>query len=235
MFFDDYPEFFELDIRNKRSIFPVTSETLTRRCESMLPKNLIENKTVLDLGSALGAMGMWSLKNEASHYCGVEIQEFYRENSKELLSKHFNNFQILKEIEEVDERYDVVLAAGYVHGFLDPFSILEKICKRSKKYVILETMVSSGSTFTIELQRVNMIDTKNSTKKTSGYSGMPSKPCLDLIMSFNGFKIEKQNIIPNIKNSDNLYGIRRHIIKYVADKPCTEILEKEIRNEHVGI
>jgi hypothetical protein len=235
MFFDDYTEFIELDIRNKRNIFPVTSETLTRRCESLLPKQLIENKTVLDLGSALGAMGMWSLKNGASHYCGVEIQEFYRENSKELLSKHFNNFQIFKEIDEVNEQYDVVLAAGYIHGFLDPFSILEKICKLSKKYVVLETMVSGGSSLTIELQKVNMIDTKNDTKKTSGYSGMPSKPCLDLIMSFNGFKIQKQNIIPDIKNSDNQYGTRRHIIRYVAHKPYTEILEKEIRNEHVGI
>mgnify|MGYP003349468400 CR=1 FL=1 len=88
------------DPRNNREFSTVTEESLLKRCECMLPKHLIENKSVLDVGSALGAMGEWSTLNGCSLYGAVEIQDTFLNKSKELLAGRSCNFY--KTIEEIN-------------------------------------------------------------------------------------------------------------------------------------
>ena len=50
----------------------------------------IKDKTVLDLGSCLGAAGYFAIKTVAKEYIGVEAQTHYVDLSKNLLSKYLN-------------------------------------------------------------------------------------------------------------------------------------------------
>ena len=184
MFFDDYYEFVDLDERKKRQHYPVTVETLTRRCESILPVDLVSNKTVLDIGSALGAMGHWALSKGAVKYRAIEKNDYYRNTSIELLKQYHSNFSITDDLEQVNEMYDIVIAAGVIHGFLDPFPVLKKICDLSNKYVIIETMVYNSQEPVMGFQENNMINPKDINEPYSGISGILSKSALIKIMGF---------------------------------------------------
>lgn len=228
MFFDSYPEFIELDERKKRSYFPVSTETLTRRCESMLPLEIIKDKTILDIGSALGAMGHWALSNGSSYYCAVEKNDYYRNTSFDLLKKYHNNFSVYEKVDQVKKKYDVVIAAGVIHGFLDPIPIIKRICDLSKKHVIIETMIYTSNYPVIGFQQNNMINPKDVNLPFSGVSGILSKAGLDMVMGINGFEIEQDNINPNIPASE--YGKNRYIMRYVFTNQKIKVLEKEIKN-----
>jgi 16S rRNA G966 N2-methylase RsmD len=239
MFFDDCREFVEQDIRSTRvDNFQVTSETLSRRCEVMLPKDLIENKTVLDLGSALGAMGHWCLSNGAKSYTGVEIQQKYRDTSNSILEKYHKNFQLVKTIEDISEPHDVVIAAGFLHGTFNIISLIEKVCNLSKQYVIIETMLlqTSSHEYIFLSPTVNMINVNNETISTySGYTTLPTKNALNILMKINGFEIEKDNIIPNITQTKNKYGKERFIFRYLKSNDTVKVLENEIKNGNLEI
>lgn len=239
MFFDDYKEFVEQDIRSTRvDNFQVTSETLSRRCEVMLPKDLIENKTVLDLGSALGAMGHWCLTNGAKSYTGVEIQQKYRDTSNFILEKYHKNFQLVKTIEDISEPHDVVIAAGFLHGTFNIISLIEKVCNLSKQYVIIETVLETSPHEYIFLSpTVNMINVNNETISTyTGCTTLPTKTALNILMQINGFEIEKDNIIPNIIQTKNKYGVERFIFRYVkSNNNLIKVLESEIKNGNLEI
>ena len=121
MFFDNYPEFIVYDPRKNREHVKLTSESLSNRCDVILPDYLVKDRSILDFGSALGAMGHYALLNGAKHYTGIEIQKPYIEKSKELLSKYHTNWDIKETFD--DKTYDIVLACGSIHGFFDIFGI----------------------------------------------------------------------------------------------------------------
>ena len=91
--FNDAPEFINSDNRKLRAEFTTSFQSIYYRLESQLPVDNIQNKTILDLGSCIGAAGYYSLKNGAKFYTGVEIQDYYVNTSKSLLSKYFQNNQ----------------------------------------------------------------------------------------------------------------------------------------------
>ena len=75
MFFDKYPEFIEEDIRKDRADFKVTSETMTKRCQAILPKQMIAGKKILDIGSALGARQAYCVRYYGHYPCDYPYYE----------------------------------------------------------------------------------------------------------------------------------------------------------------
>ena len=73
--FDDHPEFYEEDNRKHRQRNPITKRTLEAKFGVLLPAWLVKGRTVLDLGSCIGAAGQWSLFHGAASYTGVEVQD----------------------------------------------------------------------------------------------------------------------------------------------------------------
>ena len=134
--FEKDTEFVELDNRRHRSHNVCSAESLYNKFLVQLPEELIKDKTVLDLGSCLGAAGHWALSYNAKHYTGVEIQDYYATTSKQLLSKYWSPEQyniVQQDIEEFldnalaeNKKYDYVLAAGILFGFIDVVSIVKK-------------------------------------------------------------------------------------------------------------
>jgi SAM-dependent methyltransferase len=123
---------------------------LFNKLKVQLPEWLIKDKTVLDLGSCLGAAGYYAIKTGAKEYIGVEAQTHYVDLSNSLLSKYCpqDSYKIIQqEVEDfLDEqiangvKYDVVLAAGVIYCFLDIVNILKKITMVAKDVVVIDTI-----------------------------------------------------------------------------------------------
>lgn len=153
--FENAPEFITRDNRRLRSEFVTTFESIANRLEAQLPTEIIQGKTVLDLGSCIGAAGYYSLINGASHYTGIELQQFYAKTSEELLQTYcsVDHFKIICQdlLLFLDEcilrniKFDVTLAAGILYEFMDPISFLQKICRVTNETVVIDTKwIQSG-------------------------------------------------------------------------------------------
>lgn len=261
MFFDNYIDFVSNDVRKDRPLLRITSESLSKRCDAIMPDFVVNDNTILDLGSAMGAMGHYALCNGATCYTGVEIQQEYRARSTALLTKyHGSGWKILNDINQVDEKYDVVIACGFIHGFFDVFSILKSICNLSNKYVIIETydprlvVFNTDSTdkkwnrqlptpiITFDTNSTMVTHTAISNEYGShrGISSLPNKEAIDMIMSVYGFT-EDSRIYPEaIIHSHDGYSpfdsskYRRFISRYIKSTPVPT-LESIIKNDNLGV
>lgn len=232
MWFNQYPEFVNLDPRKDRKILTVTAESLTKRCQVMLPQELIAGKTILDLGSALGAMGKWSLEHGASLYHGVEVQKGYRDKSRELLIE-YPAVNIFNNMDEVENQYDIIIAAGIIHGVFYLTELLKNICSKSLTYVIIEShLIEAGDHPLIVLQEGNMVNHSGLDKTFRGMQMIPNKPALNMLMKINGFNLDKELYPEPIINSHDAYnskaGFDRFISRYVRTEERIKTLEEVI-------
>jgi hypothetical protein len=237
MFFDEYTDFVEFDPRRKRPSITVTSESLSKRCEAIVPPKFVKDKTILDMGSALGAMGHYALMHGAKHYTGVEIQDNYLNKSKELLSKYHTNFQVSKTLQD-NNKYDIVLACGYIFGQFDIFSTLRQLCELSNDYVIIESHNPNfGEDPCIRFNDGLMIKNEGHDGDYVNFMGLQSianKQAIDLIMHHFGFKFVQRICPKQITEShdawnDHVLGpSRRFIAKYKKMNVFVDTLEKAI-------
>ena len=75
--FEKFPEFITDD---PRYLDPgrgqaVTLEMMEAQHKTMLPKEVCEGNSILDLGSCISASGAWALESGALFYTGVEISD----------------------------------------------------------------------------------------------------------------------------------------------------------------
>jgi tRNA (cmo5U34)-methyltransferase len=232
MFFEKYNEFVEFDSRKDRLTAPVSAETLESRFEVMLPEWLVRGKRILDVGSALGAAGHWCLSKGAIQYTGVEIQDNYRMLSDRLLEKYWTNFNLVKTLEQVSGEYDIVIAAGVVHGFFDPYNTLKNISKFSKSYVVIETLSVDDDVPKIILKEQNMINQNDVDNPFSGWTSLPNQSALTLIMRENGFALDGEPLFPKRTSKHDAYNDiskdripMRYIVRY--KKHNTKLLKLE--------
>jgi len=211
--FDSAKEFLDLDNRRLRYRQTTTLESLTNKLLVQLPADLIKDKTILDLGSCLGAAGHHALSYGASHYTGVELQPYYFDTSKQILSKYWKEHQyeiIQQDVEEFldiaiaeNRKYDYVLAAGIIYGFVDIINILKKISKVSNTYVMIDTLTvhvpsTDPNSGIILITNQGMVKgTHASSSPESINNGIGSSidlKALDMVMSTVDFE-RKENII----------------------------------------
>lgn len=228
--FETATEFIDLDCRRTRVFHPTTAETVYKKCQAQLAKELIENKTILDLGSAMGATGHYALTNNAKHYTGVELQNYYVDHSVDLLSKYWDTSKftiVQQEIEDfLDEKiaqnikYDYVVASGVIYCFLNIFSILEKLCKVTKENIVIETINYPESTtnknhgeilVTATQPMVKSVDNITTENYYEGIASRISINALDIVMSTNSFNRTGDILLPEkIVNSYDPYREQYH-------------------------
>lgn len=219
--FEVATEFVDYDNRKFRMVHnKTTSEVLQNKFQVHLPTELITGKTILDLGSCLGAAGHYSLIHGATHYTGVEIQPYYFDTSNLILSKYWttDKFTIVQQDVEtfLDEcikkniQYDYVLAAGIIYGFLDIVSLLKKICKVSRYHVLIETMnlpieYNSNHGFILINNSEHMIKGDDSETKEyyTGPSSRISLSALDIVMSTSYFERKEDILLPKKSKTSN--------------------------------
>lgn len=144
--YDAAPEFVDEDNRRFRTTYIVSKEQMHNKHAVLLPEEIIRGKSVLDLGSCIGATGHWCLSNGATHYTGVEFQPEYAQTSERLLNKyHPGKFTIQQMAIEAwlkqpnKPTYDVVCMLGVIYAFVDYFSILKHVTDITKSTLVIES------------------------------------------------------------------------------------------------
>jgi len=147
MFFEKYNDFMDVDPRKDRALTQVNAESMTKRCEVTIPKWLVEGKTILDLGCCYGAYGQWALMHGAKHYTGVELQKKFVNPGRDLLNKYHDEskFSMIEQdaaefLEQNNQKYDIIIAAGVIHGYTDVIHFLKLISEHANEYVLIESI-----------------------------------------------------------------------------------------------
>lgn len=149
-------EFIDEDIRNRRPKYittttgtyngrPVDQEYMFKKNAISLPSSLIKDKTVLDIGSCIGATGAYVLSNGARKYTGIEMQPAFVDISNRLLSKYYDitTFEIFNRgLEDFhsNEKFDIVICAGVLYAIFDTFSAVSKLTSLAKETIIIESL-----------------------------------------------------------------------------------------------
>jgi len=214
-FFSQYPEFVEFDSRKDRGFSQVTIESLDNRHAAMAPKWLVHGKSVLDLGSCIGATGQWCLSNGATHYTGVEVQHTLATTSGALLSKYWDKskFSIIQQdIRDfldnqitIGAKYDIIVMIGVIYAFLDTHTILDKLSKICTDCVVIDSVypwhMPSPDISIIQIARNQHINGSTSDTVFSGAGARPSPAALKIMMESVGFA-DRDGLIFPMKLSD---------------------------------
>jgi len=125
--------------------YNINPEFMFNRHRVMLPPDLIKDKTVLDIGSCMGATGAWCLANGARHYTGIEQLERYSLPSEQLFKKYYDpgQYNIVQSSfadYTSDQHFDIVIASGMLYAVFDSFDFVRKIAGLAKETIIIDTV-----------------------------------------------------------------------------------------------
>jgi hypothetical protein len=230
----------------------------------MLPSELIQVKTILDIGSCLGATGDWCLANGATHYTGLEVQDEYVLLSNELLSKYNddNKFDIVKSSFEhftTDKKYDIVVASGVIYGVFDPYTFVNKITSLATTAIIIESRHPYNAfktlfpkctpaeryaiSRTVSLVQVteasgDMIDAKAPRQITGFASCIPSIVGLSTIFKNCGWEHDPRLYDLAEQEIPQVYNVLHHnrfMAKYIPSNSKLQFFCEEINNPQPNI
>ena len=133
--FDDQPDFIDRDPRTEEGYaIAWNAKDQEERYTSWLPPEYIKGKRILDLGCCGAAVGGYALAHGAVHYTGIEIDADLHRLATENMTKYHEgkDWQILKVsaedfLNDPRDHYDVVIAAGIIHGVTNFVDFLLKI------------------------------------------------------------------------------------------------------------
>lgn len=130
--FDDAPEFIDEDNRRFRKWNPISRQQMAAKHKAILPAELVQGKSILDLGACIGATGHWCLANGARYYTGVEVQKDYAEVAQRLLGQYhpgrhaFFTAPLEQWLRAPSEgSFDIVCMLGVLFAFTDYYSVLK--------------------------------------------------------------------------------------------------------------
>lgn len=209
-FFSQFPEFVEQDSRKDRGFSPVTIETLDNRHLVTTPKWLVENMTVLDLGSCLGATGQWVLSHGCKHYTGVEVQPELAGISRNLLSKYWSEqqYSIVEQDlrtfldQQINQRkkYDVIIMIGVIYAFLDTYNILSKVTEICDYSVVIDSIypwnMPTPDVPIIDVIRWQHINSSDSNTAFQGAGSRPAPNALRIMMETLGYESKEGLLYP---------------------------------------
>jgi len=220
-FFDNYPSFYET---SKTSPFP---NRLNHRYSVLIEKNkkIIENSSILDLGSHDGRWSFAALKNGAKSIYGIEGRDELVQNSESNMKKYAissENYRfvcgdIFQKIRVLETKsFDIVFCFGLFYHVIEHMTLLSEIKRISRKYLILDTSISTDNKPIIELREE---DTENESNAIRQYHtankiavvGYPSKAALEIMLknlAYENSFLDWHNM--GITNWDNLEDYRQN-------------------------
>jgi len=196
-FFDDYPEFYKT---SKTSPFP---NRLTSRYRALIESNkaIIQNSSILDLGSHDGRWSFAAIKNGAVNVLGIEGREHLVKNSYKNMELYkipkeqysFIKGDIFEEIKKIPpETFDIVFCFGLFYHIMNHIELLEEIKRLKAKYLILDTAISESDKPIIKLMEDDSNDEASGIKSKNSPShqvlvGHPSKIAIEMMLKNLGY------------------------------------------------
>lgn len=228
--FEGHPGFYEGDHRKDRYFYPVSREQLEKKHRAMFSEWNLAGKSVLDLGSCLGATGQWALFNGASRYVGVEAQAPFVERSRELMAHHGEKAEVVHAtitdfLSECDEQFDVVVMLGVIYGFVDQLDIVRKVTRVCRETCIIEgcypkPSMGNNTAPIIEINPNNGMVAADSPKNLLGVGARISPMALEILMGMQGFEPigkhpEPRQIYGTIDNYNGDPG-KQYYLRYIC-------------------
>jgi len=149
--FVEWNEFIDTDPRVKRTNtgfggYNVNAEFQHARHQVMMPPDLIQGLSVLDLGCAVGATGAWALTNGATRYVGVELQKDFCNKARTNLTNRLpnGNWEI-KELSLIDffnsntEKFDFVSLFGVIYQGIFFEDMLRKVVDLNPTHIAVDS------------------------------------------------------------------------------------------------
>lgn len=200
MFTDDSP-FVLADNRTDRKHNPTTAKSLNARFEVLLPKQLTDGLSVLDLGACIGQAGYWALSYGASSYTGVEVQPIYANKMKRLLADFDKAKCIQSDIVEFceasDRQWDTVILSGVLYGFLDYYHLLKLATDKAKKYLTIDMLSFGDKQNSLPIISLKQDQKINASSAAGSYVGLGCRinpAALNLILKSLGFECIASNV-----------------------------------------
>lgn len=242
-----FEHFIECDVRRDRTILSVTEESVYNKLSCMLPQNIISDSTILDLGCATAAAGHWCISNNCRSYTGVEIQNDYVKTAKQLLpNSEIIHSDIIDFLQGTDRKWEVVIAAGILHGVFNPFKVIELMDKVATNYIIIENNETYENwTPTIHFRKTNMINAGDLGNPHHGFATYVGSRAMQFIMNEYGWvgkRVYPQKLSSGIdpyhdaiKFDDKLKEhVHRYVYIFSRAKTKKQSLEYLVK-ENVGI
>lgn len=128
-------------------IYPLTVDLIIKKTQCLLPRKVIQNQRVLDLGAGIPYFEIWCNENNA-HYTGVEIQRDIAHMAMTLIDSKNNFFHdsIENFINHCNfDNFDVIVLSSTLHLTENYLSVLEKLLSSRKTIIIEETILEWGN------------------------------------------------------------------------------------------
>lgn len=251
--FEDAPEFVDLDNRQFRQFNPISKQQMQHKHEALLPPELLKGKTVLDLGSCMGATGHWALTYGASHYTGVELQGEYIDLCRPLFEKYHPGRYTLH-VSSIEDwlakdssTYDVVCMLGVIYAFVDYYPILKRMSEMSRDIIAIDGLYHSrlnasedfcGVEFT-ERQTINL---SNIHASLIGRGSRISPKGFEFLMS--GFGFQSTGVIDPkpLTHQTDIYHLpkeskipSRYLIRFHKGGSVSPSLAEDLAGERTGM
>lgn len=243
-----FEQFIDADVRKTRHHLPVTEESVTKKLTAMLPEWLVKGNVILDLGCATGSAGHWCMNTPCRHYTGVELQDNYYQTAKRLLpDSEIIQADAIEFMRKTDRQWEVVVAAGLLHGIYDPFEALRLLDKVATDYIVIENneTVENGVP-TIQFRKTNMVNDEDMSKPYHGYATYVGSSALEFMMNELGWvgdRIYPEKLSSGLdpyhtmtKFQDEIpEHVHRYIYIFRRSDTKPKSLEQVVRNANVGV
>jgi hypothetical protein len=202
-------------LNDNRAVRPrnrITAGSLNAKMVAALPPELIRDASILDLGSCIGAAGKWCLSNGAAAYVGVEAQREYHAIARSLLVDPRAELvcrDLVEFLESDSRRFDVIVMAGILYGFIDPFWILRLAARHSDCLVIDSNYPNyqrgDDDVFLEFMQEQYMVLPGEGANHAAGWGTRISPRGLDLVMANLGFAAQPMQV-PEVADCEDAYN-----------------------------
>ncbi len=152
-FYHDWWEF-GLSVKQKEGIFKTNQESKEHLIRGYLElaiaksrKNLSYHPSILETFCADGYYSFWAKRYGAGKIFGIDLDEEEIERANlinQLLGYNDMKFDIMdvNKINKLNKKFDVVLCTGGLYHVSNPKDILTKCHERSKKYLVVQTVIT---------------------------------------------------------------------------------------------
>ena len=134
--------YFPFDVKTRKESVNSPGYNLDKweRLKPILNKINIKDKTLLDVGCSDGYYAIESAKLDAKHVLGTDLDGLRIERAK-FAKKILNIKNVDFKVQNVydlsqDEKYDIVMALGFLHRIPDMIKFLSKVCEISNTIIV---------------------------------------------------------------------------------------------------